>query len=125
MKPTLDLTFALTFDGPAAQLLAYAEAALFEEGEAIMAQSRDQYVPVDEGVLKGSGHVEAPARAGDEIHVTLAYGGPAEAYAIVQHEHEGYHHTVGQAHYLSEPLQLASGTLATDLAARIRAKVGL
>jgi hypothetical protein len=125
MEATLDLTFTLTFDGAAAQLLDFAAAALFEEGEAIMAVSRDQFVPVDEGTLKGSGHVELPAHKGDEITVTLGYGGPAEAYAIVQHEHEGYRHTVGQDHYLSEPLTLASGTLATDLAARIRAKAGL
>jgi hypothetical protein len=124
MEPILDLRFGLTLDGIGPQLLEYAAAALFEEGEAIIADSRDHFVPVDEGILKGSGHVEPPERHGDEIRVTLAYGGPAEAYAEIQHENELFHHTVGQAHYLSEPLQLASGTLAHDVAARIRAQVG-
>jgi hypothetical protein len=125
MEPILDLTFALTLDGIGPQLLGYAEAALFEEAEAIMSDSRDHFVPVDEGILKGSGHVELPERHGDEIRVTLAYGGPAEAYAEIQHDRLDFKHTVGQAQYLAEPLQLASGTLAQDVAARIRAKAGL
>jgi hypothetical protein len=125
MDLILDLRFALTLEGLAPQLLGYAEAALYEAAEAIMADSRDHFVPVDEGILKGTGHVELPERHGDESRVTLAYGGPAEAYATEQHENEAYHHTVGQAHYLSEPLQLAAGTLAHDVAARIRAKAGL
>jgi hypothetical protein len=124
MEPTLDLTFALSFDGAATALVTAAEAALFEEGEAIMATSRESFVPVDEGILKGSGHVEPPERHGDEIAVTLAYGGPAEAYAIVQHENKLFRHRVGRSEYLAEPVRLASGTLAHDLAERIRAKVG-
>jgi hypothetical protein len=124
MEPILDLTFALNLDGPAAQLLEYAAAALFEEGEAIMGNSRDHFVPVDEGILKGSGHVELPTIVDGEIRVSLAYGGPAEAYAIVQHQNELFHHRVGQSQYLAEPVRLASGTLAHDVAERIRAKVG-
>jgi len=63
-----------------------AAAALFEHGELVMADSKEHYVPVDEAILKGSGHVQPPKKRGDEVSVTLAYGGPAKDYAIVQHE---------------------------------------
>jgi hypothetical protein len=124
MEPILDLRFALTLDGLGPQLLGYAAAALFEEAELIMADSKDR-VPVDEGILKSSGHVTEPERHGDELRVTLAYGGPAEAYAIVQHENLDYHHTVGGPKFLELAILDAEPKLADRVAAAIRAKAGL
>lgn len=39
-----------------------------------------------------------------------------QAYAEVQHEREDYHHTVGQAHYLEEPMMAMSGEFMEHLA---------
>jgi hypothetical protein len=143
MQPILDLRFGITLGIAGARLLDYAEAALFEEAETIMAVSRDDFVPVDEGTLKGTGHVGNTERHGGEIRVTLGYGGPAEAYAEAVHQHlsdtsppswrtaEASGHGVQFSpaghgpNYLAEPLRLASGTFVHDMAARIRAKAGL
>ncbi len=84
--------------------------------EAVMRTSKNEYVPVDEGTLKNSGHVEDPVRGkGREISVALVYGGPAAPYAIVQHEAD-FQHKVGTRKYLEKPLQLAIPTLARDMA---------
>ena len=97
-----------------------AAAALFEEAEDIMADSKENYVPVDVATLKNSGHVQRPDVSNDRISVTLAYGGAAEDYAVVQHERLDYRHTVGQAKYLERPLLKAVVGMAGRLAARIR-----
>ena len=99
-----------------------AGAALFRRGEAIMTDSKQNYVPVDTGALRGSGHVQLPVVNGNEVTVTLAYGGVAEAYAIPQHERLDYNHTVGGPKYLERPLLEAGKTLAKDLAADLKLK---
>lgn len=63
-------------------------AALYQEGEAIMAESK-QLVPVDLGNLRDSGHVQQPVITGDSVTVKLGYGGPAAAYALYVHEGTG------------------------------------
>lgn len=93
-----------------------AAAALFRRGEAIMADSKEHYVPVDLGVLRESGHVTLPEVSGNDISVTLAYGGAAKDYAIPQHERLDYKHTTGGPKYLERPVLEASKTLARDLA---------
>lgn len=83
--------------------------ALLQEAEAIMTESKKQ-VPVDTGNLRSSGHVTPPEVRGGHVAVTLAYGGPAAPYAIVQHERLDLRHTVGKAKYLEDPLlEAASG----------------
>jgi len=77
--------------------------ALYREGERIMAVSKRDYVPVDTGILKGSGHVQLP-KPGPVVY--LGYGGPASAYALVQHEAH-YKHSIGQRKYLERPMLLA------------------
>lgn len=62
-------------------------AALYQEAEAIMATAKERYVPVDHGVLRNSGFVQQPKIDGDDISVTLGFGGVAKAYAIAIHEH--------------------------------------
>jgi len=75
---------------------------LTEEAETVMSASK-QEVPVRDGILRGTGHVEPPVVSGSIITVAAAYGGPAAPYAARQHEHTEYKHTVGKAKYLSDP----------------------
>jgi hypothetical protein len=88
-----------------------------------MARSKEHFVPVKDGILRGSGYVEL--NADGELRVTLGFGGPAGAYAVPQHERLDYRHTVGEAKYLEKPLMAAASTLAADLAASIREEVGV
>lgn len=60
-------------------------------------------VPVDTGVLRGSGFVQIPEIAGDRVSTTIAFGGPAAPYAFIVHEDLDAFHQVGQAKYLEEP----------------------
>jgi hypothetical protein len=62
-------------------------AALYQEAEEIMRVAKERYVPVDHGVLRNSGFVQQPTIDGDDISVTLGFGGVAKAYAIAIHEH--------------------------------------
>lgn len=61
---------------------------LFREAEAIMAAA-DPLIPVapDGGTLKASGHVQLPVVDGNEVSVTMGFGGAASAYAEAIHEH--------------------------------------
>lgn len=64
----------------------------------------DELVPEDEGILAGSQDIEGPSRSGNMFTATISYGGPAEAYALVQHERLDYKHRGGrQAKYLEQP----------------------
>jgi hypothetical protein len=65
--------------------------ALRQEAEAIMTRSKREFVPVDLGVLRSSGHVQDVQRSGRDVSVTLAFGGAAEAYALAVHEHPSEH----------------------------------
>lgn len=82
--------------------------ALFVEGNRIMTVSKRDFVPVDQGTLRGSGHVRQPHIRGTRAEVTLGYGGAASAYALVQHERLDYAHDVGQAKYLERPVNDAA-----------------
>ncbi len=84
-----------------------------------MATSRAAFVPVRDGILRGSGFVDQPVINGDEVYVTLGYGGSASAYALVQHERTDFHHTVGQDHYLSEPVAAAAAGLPQRIGERV------
>lgn len=103
-------------------------AALYRQGEQIMTGSKRDYCPVEDGILRSSGHV---VLHDSKLGVTLGYGGPAGignvgptnnepvGYAIVQHEELAYKHTVGEAEFLKKPMDQAVPTLAKDLAADI------
>lgn len=86
-----------------------AGASLYRVGESIMTDSKAHYVPVDQGVLRASGYVAPPVEEPGAVSVTLGFGGPAQAYAEVQHERLDYHHKVGQAKYLEIPTRIAMG----------------
>jgi hypothetical protein len=102
------------------QALPVAARALFEEAEAIMADSKEHFVPVDVAALKTSGHVQLPTKDADGVSVTMGYGGAAKDYAIVQHERMDFQHTVGGPKYLERPLLKAARGLPGRLASRIR-----
>lgn len=93
--------------------------ALTEEAEAIMTDSKTQYVPVDQGVLRDSGVVLPPTWTDRVLSVVMGFGGAAAAYALAVHEHlsehsppswrlaeaSGHpvHFTVGGPKYLERP----------------------
>lgn len=61
--------------------------ALYLEAEHILRDSKDNYVPVDEGTLRDFGHVTKPERSGLDITLKIVYGGAASPYALAIHEH--------------------------------------
>lgn len=97
------------------------EAGLSELAEEIIADSAENYVPVDEGILRSTGHVQPPARRGNEVSVTLGFGGPAAPYAAVVHENLAASHAVGQAKYLETPFMQAAPSLPERLARLVEA----
>jgi hypothetical protein len=60
--------------------------ALNIEAELVMTRSKREFVPVDKGTLPNSGFVEAAVRVGNEVSVTMGFGGAAAAYATAVHE---------------------------------------
>ena len=105
--------------------------ALVRQGELAMTDSKDNYVPVDEGQMRASGHV-VPEK--DKKQVTLGFCGPAGignqgesnkedvGYAVIQHEGI-FEHTVGTDHYLQKPLDARSGSMGKDMANDIKSDV--
>jgi hypothetical protein len=83
-------------------------AGLVREAETIMTRSKRDFVPVDLGTLRASGHVRPPQITGTRATITMGYGGAASAYAIVQHENLTLRHpNGGQAKYLEQPVMEA------------------
>jgi hypothetical protein len=82
--------------------------ALFREGEGIMGDSKEKFVPVVSGNLRATGHVELPKISSNGASVQLGYGGPAAPYALAVHENPntGKSDTgsqVGEWKYLEKP----------------------
>ncbi len=94
--------------------------AIWEEANLIFARSQ-VLVPVDTGVLRGSGGVSAPQpMAGGGTYVDIFYGGPAAPYALYVHEILGnYHKPPTQAKYLEQPFMQALNTIQRNIADRI------
>lgn len=72
------------------------EAAITLEAERIVTTAKQDYVPVDLGPLRASGHVEPPKRAGrlglgKDIEVSMSFGGSSAPYALAVHEHPSEH----------------------------------
>ena len=98
--------------------------ALYLEGNVIMTRSKDVFVPVDQGPLRGSGFVETPEYSAHEASVTLGYGGVARKYALIQHENMDFNHPgQGGPKYLERPVLEAQQGLHTRLARRIRRRI--
>lgn len=112
------------------------ETALFEEANAILADSVTNYVPYDQGGLSNSQKVEPPVVTGRDVSVTFGFG--AE-YALDVHENpragktEGwnpdqtrrYPHWArrGEWKYLETPVKAHSPEVAAKLRADIDAYI--
>jgi hypothetical protein len=93
--------------------------AIYEEANKIFAQSQI-LVPVDTGVLRGSGGVSAPQQGPSGYFVDIFYGGPAAPYALYVHEILGnYHNPPTQAKYLEQPFMASLNQLQNNIASRI------
>jgi hypothetical protein len=97
---------------------------LYRSAERVMTVSKQEYVPVEKGILRSSGHVEKPVLRPGRIEVILGYGGPAKAYALVQHERLDFKHKVGQAKYLERPLLKNVRQIERDLVNDVNRGVG-
>jgi hypothetical protein len=96
--------------GLEAVILVGLAASLSTGAEVIMGRSKDEFVPVDTGALKSTGHVEKPEFIGTTVQVAMGYGGPSGVetadhkdyvgYAL--YVHEGTKHTAGRF-YLERP----------------------
>lgn len=93
-------------------------------GEAVMTDSKENFVPVDLGNLRASGHVRGPFFEAGDIAVRLGFGGPAVQYALIVHEDMTARHTVGQAKYLELPVIQNAPKMAPFVAMHIRAVTG-
>lgn len=111
---------------------------LFKEGERIMGDSKENYVPVDSGNLRSTGHVELPKISGSKVTVELGYGGPAAAYALAVHENQRAGKTggvspqgkpyktwakVGQWKYLETPFKQAVKGMDSRIAKDLKKKL--
>ena len=95
---------------------------LVREAEEIITLAKD-IVPVRDGILRATGHVQPPRVTLRSIQVTMGFGGPAVQYALIQHERTDFHHTVGQAKYLEQPFKARAAGIPGRMAQRIRAVV--
>lgn len=93
---------------------------IYKRAEKVMTVSKRNYVPVDLGTLRGTGHVDPPEISGGNVSVQLSYGGPAAPYATEQHENLDFYHDYGEAKYLEKPLMAAASTMANDIAKDIK-----
>jgi len=75
--------------------------ALYVAGNEVMTDAK-QRAPVDLGVLAASGYVTLPDPKNPKVEV--GFGGAAEQYALVQHEHTEFHHEKGEAKYLENAI---------------------
>lgn len=66
--------------------IAATKAALYQEGERVMAASKMEAPVGVDAVLRASGYVRPPEPIGRGWRVTLGYGGAAKGYALVVHE---------------------------------------
>ena len=93
------------------------KAELTIEAELIMTDAKQNYVPVDLGPLRSSGHVLEPERRGKDVSVDLVFGGPSAPYALRQHEDLSLQHPGGRsAKYLETPFNQAIPGMADRIA---------
>jgi hypothetical protein len=65
-------------------------ASVYREGELIMGRSKDEFVNVDTGALKSTGHVEEPTTSGGVVNVEMGYGGPSGVLTADGQDYVGY-----------------------------------
>lgn len=96
------------------------ERALRVEAELIITRSKRDFVPVDLGALRDSGHAENVRRRGRDLEVSLVYGDASAPYALIQHENPDFAHRVGSWKYLEIPLNEAIPGMDARIAAEVR-----
>lgn len=111
---------------------------LFEHGERVLAESKEKYVPVDQGALRASGHVEPPVIRGTMASVDVGFGGPSAPYALSVHENpragktggvspRGKKYrtwaTVGEWKFLETPMKLLANLLPKVIAQRVEREI--
>lgn len=80
------------------ELLQVASSTMYQEGEKIMAISKEKYVPVATGNLKSSGQVSLPKTSGGtRVEVEMGYGNSSTEYAIYVHENPRAGKTKGKS----------------------------
>lgn len=89
---------------------------LYRHLEKVKTRSQGEFVPVKDGILRGSAFVDQPTMSPTEIRGRMGYGGAAGAYAAAQHENMEYHHEVGGPKYLERPLLMSLDELKQDIA---------
>jgi hypothetical protein len=116
------------------EILPAAEAALYREAEETITAAK-LVTPVDEGVLRSSGHVQLPRAEGERSVIEFGFGGPAGTgnqgasnekdvgYAVYVHEDLTANHPVGQAKFLEAPLLARRAGLAARIADRVAARL--
>lgn len=93
------------------------KAVLVLKAELKMTVIKDDYVPVRDGILRGTGMVTPiPGR----VAVMMSFGGSAALYAEDQHENTTYHHTHGGPFYLKRGIEEMAATLLSDIAREAR-----
>jgi hypothetical protein len=98
-----------------------AASALYQEAEKIMTDSKENYVPVRDNVLRSSGYVDDPEINADGISIEMGYGGAAADYAVIQHENLDFKHGGGKsAKYLEKPLMEAERGLTQRVGLKMR-----
>ncbi len=140
MKPTIEIKGAVEWKAKLGRMGPAAFAAMVAGGyqafEEIMTKSKEEYVPVDQGTLRSTGHVEPPSVSGMRAEITMGYGGPAAPYALAVHENpragktgglsptgKPYEHwaRTGGWKYLETPLKESTGSIADKIKARVEA----
>lgn len=99
------------------------KAALYQEAELIMGRAKREFVPVDTGALRASGHVQRPEDTSNGYRVVMGFGGPSAPYALKVHEDLETPHRVGSAKYLETPLLEAENGMLVRIAQRIAREV--
>lgn len=100
-----------------------AKAGAYQAAGNIITEAKER-CPVDVGTLAGSGYAGQPTIEGSILTVPMGFGGPAEDYAIVQHEKLELHHAKGEAKFLERALDSQRGDVGPLIAARIREALG-
>lgn len=96
-------------------------AGLYAVGENIRGNSMER-APVDKGVLRSSHYITEPEIVDDGIIVVIGCGGgPAEPYAVVQHERLDLRHPEGEAKFLENAAKVEAATALDVVGSQARA----
>ena len=108
------------------------------EGELIMTDAKENYVPVDYGTLRATGLVTGPEMLLNLVTVALSFGGPAAPYALAVHENpragktggvspagKSYKHFAqhGQWKFLEAPVVAAEPGLEGRIGGRLKGRI--